>query len=75
MKTKRKFRFEMFGKEVIAGVNDSVNVFDDVIKIRKYQKGDIIDLLWYTINNSVWLCLEKGQRIPGGKMRNDFEII
>lgn len=75
MKTKRKFRFHMFGQVITAGINESVNVFDNVVTVRKYQNGDIMDLLWYTINDDLWLSLEKGQRIPNGKIRNEFEII
>lgn len=76
MKTKRKFRFEIFkeGQFVSLSIGESFhNIDGDIATVKKYQKKDSSEYLWIDINGH-WFAFTNGEK-SHGKITNNFEII
>lgn len=78
MKTKRTYFFQMFGKTASGRIGEVVNVWNEegekhiVVLKQKQRYSDTTEILWYTLDGSNWLALEKGKRTESGKERADF---
>jgi len=79
MKTKYKYSFNFFGQDLTLAVGESFTDITDgqVVRVKRFRRAtEIMDhLVVQVIGHGPEVVLECGQRIPGGKLREDFKRI
>ncbi len=79
IKSKVKYKFEFNDEPLLLAVGESYTLKNGVvIKVQKYSprtKNNLMDSLWYSLDDDLWYNLEYGRRTPTGEFKNEFESI
>lgn len=69
-----KYEFEIDGEKFLLAIGESKNSNKGVmIKVHKFQRTELMNRLWITLDGGNWTDLEQGHRTPTGEYREYFK--
>lgn len=68
-----KYEFEIDGEKFLLAIGQSKLSMNGVqIKVHKFERTNLMNRLWISLDGGNWTDLEQGHRTPTGKYRKDF---
>lgn len=69
-----KYEFEIDGEKFLLAIGESkISNQNVLVKVHKFERTNLMNRLWITLDGGNWTDLEQGLRTPTDKYREDFK--